>query len=152
MAMTDDHIEVRMGWGLPGLEYELPWADVIVIVDSISFSTAVDIATSRGAYVYPFRYSLEEAGQLDVTPTKGPPKGTKDARQLGQQVLYTRQFSSAPRGVDVDAQSQWVVEQNPIAQIPPASHACSEAQHQNHLAPPALSWTGKHTDGQGCHW
>ena len=53
-----------MGWGPIGLEYELSWADVTVIIDTISFSTAVDIATSRGAAVYPFLWTHEEAAKF----------------------------------------------------------------------------------------
>ncbi|RKT82894.1 2-phosphosulfolactate phosphatase [Saccharopolyspora antimicrobica] len=47
-------VDVHVDWGLPGLRAmsEFP---VLVIVDVLSFSTAVDIATSRGARVLPMR-------------------------------------------------------------------------------------------------
>ena len=49
------------GWGLRGLQSLLPASDVIVIVDVLSFSTAVDVATSRGAQVLPFPYGVSDA-------------------------------------------------------------------------------------------
>ncbi len=55
------HRIVDFGWGLRGLQSLLPTSDVIVIVDVLSFSTAVDVATSRGAQVLPFPYGHSDA-------------------------------------------------------------------------------------------
>ena len=52
---------VDFGWGLRGLQSLLPTSDVIVIVDVLSFSTAVDVAISRGAQVLPFPYGHSDA-------------------------------------------------------------------------------------------
>jgi 2-phosphosulfolactate phosphatase len=56
-----DYCDVRSGriphpleWGLRGLRELAPVSDVVVIVDVLSFSTALDIATSRGATVFPY--------------------------------------------------------------------------------------------------
>jgi 2-phosphosulfolactate phosphatase len=54
---------IRCEWGLQGVLELAPISDAIVIVDVLSFSTAVDIATARGAAVYPFGASREEAGR-----------------------------------------------------------------------------------------
>ncbi len=43
-------------WGMAGIELVRQSSAVLIIVDVLSFSTAVDIATSRGAWVYPFPY------------------------------------------------------------------------------------------------
>jgi 2-phosphosulfolactate phosphatase len=50
-------VKIDLGWGLEGL-YELIDAgfDEIVIVDVLRFTTAVDVAVSRGAIVYPYRW------------------------------------------------------------------------------------------------
>ena len=43
--------QVRFDWGLEGARAIAADADVIVVIDVLSFTTAVDIATSRGAEV-----------------------------------------------------------------------------------------------------
>ena len=59
--MRPSRPDVDFGWGLKGLESLLAKSDAIVIVDVLSFSTAVDIATSRGASVLPFSYGHFDA-------------------------------------------------------------------------------------------
>jgi 2-phosphosulfolactate phosphatase len=52
---------IRFDWGESGLRAIGHDADVVVIVDVLSFSTAVEIAVSRGAEVMPVRWSASEA-------------------------------------------------------------------------------------------
>lgn len=46
---------IRTEWGRHGLHALNPDAAVIIIIDVLSFCTAVDIATARGATIIPFR-------------------------------------------------------------------------------------------------
>jgi len=46
--------DIRCEWGRRGLQELAPLSNVVIIVDVLSFSTAVDIATSRGAMVFPY--------------------------------------------------------------------------------------------------
>ncbi|MGH1489097.1 MAG: 2-phosphosulfolactate phosphatase [Acidimicrobiales bacterium] len=48
--------DLRFGWGPNGLRRLAPGADSVVIVDVLSFSTAVDVALGRGAVVLPYRW------------------------------------------------------------------------------------------------
>jgi 2-phosphosulfolactate phosphatase len=54
---------VKSEWGLQGIEVLRPQVSVLVIVDILSFSTAVDIATGRGGHVLPFPSGNREAAQ-----------------------------------------------------------------------------------------
>jgi 2-phosphosulfolactate phosphatase len=61
MCFDQGRYDVRCEWALPGLHALRDVSDVIVIVDVLSFSTAVDVALSRGATVFPFRWRDESA-------------------------------------------------------------------------------------------
>ena len=53
--------EVRVEWGLHGVQALAPGSDAIVVVDVLSFTSAVDVALSRGATVFPYRWADETA-------------------------------------------------------------------------------------------
>jgi 2-phosphosulfolactate phosphatase len=55
---------LRFGWGLQGLQALLPVSDVIVVIDVLSFCSAVDIAVERGAWVYPVPAHDSQAEKL----------------------------------------------------------------------------------------
>ena len=62
-------------WGLAGIEALRDQVSVLVIVDVLSFSTAVDVAVSQGAIVYPFAY-----GDLDAARAAAEGVGAMLAR------------------------------------------------------------------------
>lgn len=60
--LTDQHdFGIRLGWGPEGARAIGPGATAIVVVDVLSFTTAVDIAVGRGAIVHPFHWNDERA-------------------------------------------------------------------------------------------
>ena len=61
--MTFDQAEyvIRCEWGLRGMKELAPVSAVVIIVDVLSFTTALDIATSRGAVVCPYPLRDESA-------------------------------------------------------------------------------------------
>jgi len=54
MYFEQEAYKVRCEWGAAAITYLAPSSDVIIIVDVLSFSTCVDIATARGALIYPY--------------------------------------------------------------------------------------------------
>jgi 2-phosphosulfolactate phosphatase len=55
--------EALCEWGLAGIEALHARVGVLIIVDVLSFSTAVEIAVARGASVYPFAFDDERGAQ-----------------------------------------------------------------------------------------
>src|ERR1051326_4123054 len=56
MIFDQSSYNIRCEWGEQGVSRLVPHSDVIVIVDVLSFSTAVDIATRQSAIIYPYRW------------------------------------------------------------------------------------------------
>ena len=55
MTFTQAEFDIRLEWGMQGVTQLAPISDVIIVVDVLSFSTSVEIATSRDVLVYPYR-------------------------------------------------------------------------------------------------
>jgi 2-phosphosulfolactate phosphatase len=64
MHFDQREYDLKCEWGLEGLAALEPTADAVVIVDVLSFSTAVDIALSRGASVLPYRWKDDSAARF----------------------------------------------------------------------------------------
>ena len=56
--------DLRCEWGPQGVEALAPTSDAVIVVDVLSFSTCVEIAVSRGASVFPFRFKDEQAAEF----------------------------------------------------------------------------------------
>jgi 2-phosphosulfolactate phosphatase len=54
-VFTQRPFGVCLEWGERGAQVLAPTVDVLIIVDVLSFTTAVDVATARGATVFPYR-------------------------------------------------------------------------------------------------
>ncbi len=90
--VTQHGFDLRCEWGEMGVRTLAPLVDAIVIVDVLSVSTAVDVATSRGASVHPCRWKdgrarerAEALGAVLAGPrgSDGPSLSPVSLRTLG---------------------------------------------------------------------
>ena len=61
MEFNQEEFNIRLEWGIQGVEVLSPVSDVLIIIDVLSFSTSVDIATARGALIFPYPYKDDTA-------------------------------------------------------------------------------------------
>src|SRR4028119_2002903 len=61
MIFNQSEFELRCEWGFQGVAQLAPISDVIIIVDILSFSTCVEIATNNGAIIFPYQWKDESA-------------------------------------------------------------------------------------------
>ncbi|BAZ70313.1 putative lipoprotein [Fischerella sp. NIES-4106] len=61
MIFNQSEFDLRCEWGDHGITQLAPISDVIVIVDVLSFSTSVEIATSNGAIIFPYQWKNKSA-------------------------------------------------------------------------------------------
>lgn len=67
MTFDQAEFQIRCEWGLPGMNELAPISDVVVIVDVLSFTTALDVAISRGGIVFPYPLKDESAARCAAT-------------------------------------------------------------------------------------
>jgi len=84
----------RCEWGERGLAALAP-ADVVVVVDVLSFSTCVDIAVERGVVVLPFAWSSAAASEF----ARAQNAELAGARGAARYSLSPASFADAPRGL-----------------------------------------------------
>jgi 2-phosphosulfolactate phosphatase len=61
MIYDQSEFQIRCEWGAQGVAQLAPISDVVIIVDVLSFTTGVEVAASRGALIFPYRYLDETA-------------------------------------------------------------------------------------------
>lgn len=61
MIFDQSEFELRCEWGQQGVTQLAPISNVVVIVDVLSFSTSVEIATNNGAIIFPYKWKDDSA-------------------------------------------------------------------------------------------
>lgn len=61
MIFDQSEFDLRCEWGDHGVAKLAPVSDVVVIVDVLSFSTSVEIATNNGAVIFPYQRKDQSA-------------------------------------------------------------------------------------------
>ena len=104
MFFEQSGYDICCEWGEQGVAVLAPISDVVIVVDVMSFSTCVDIAVSRGAIVYPYRWkdmsSLEFAKPIDaeVAGSRGKARYSLSPASLVDIPEGTRLVLPSPNG------------------------------------------------------
>ncbi len=61
MFCDQSSFQIRFEWGLSGVRLVGGASSILIIVDVLSFSTCVDVAVSRGATIFPYRWNDDSA-------------------------------------------------------------------------------------------
>jgi 2-phosphosulfolactate phosphatase len=86
--------DLRCEWGLAGVDTLAAISDVVIVVDVLSFSTAVDIAVANGASVLPYRWRDEMAAGFAAS--KGAALASRT--DAGGYSLSPSSLQAIPRG------------------------------------------------------
>ena len=89
--------DIRCEWGEQGVLGLSPTGDVVIIVDVLSFSTCVDMATARGATVYPYQWEDARAREFAIAIDAE----LAVARGAGRFSLSPSSFLDTPTGTSV---------------------------------------------------
>jgi 2-phosphosulfolactate phosphatase len=87
---------VRFEWGAAAIRYLAPQVNAVVIVDVLSFSTAVDVALGRGATVLPYRWKDDSATRF--AEQHGATLASYERRFTGGYSLSPQSLSTLPDG------------------------------------------------------
>jgi 2-phosphosulfolactate phosphatase len=97
MVFDQAPFDLRCEWGIKGIRHLASHCDALIIVDVLSFSTAADIATARGAIIYPCAVRDDDARELarrHCATLAGP-------RSAGGYSLSPASFLDVPPGTRV---------------------------------------------------
>lgn len=94
MYADQSDFQVRFEWGDRGLDTLGPASDLIILVDVLSFSTCVEVATSRGATVFPYPWNDESADHF--ARERGAVLATKQRRAMGGYSLSPQSLALIP--------------------------------------------------------
>lgn len=95
MTFTQAEFDIRLEWGEYGVSLLAPISNVVIIVDVLSFTTCVEIATNRKAIIYPFRGRQETAQEFARSVSAELAQKRGDARYS----LSPRSMLEIPEGI-----------------------------------------------------
>ncbi|MBG1271852.1 hypothetical protein F8S12_38515 [Nostoc sp. WHI] len=91
MIYNQSEFDLRCEWGSQGVAQLAPISDVIVIVDVLSFSTCVEVATNNGAIIFP--YAMRDESVIDYA------KSVQAELASHRQRWTTTGYSLSPKSV-----------------------------------------------------
>lgn len=91
----------RMEWGRRGARVAAERGDILVVVDVLSFSTAVVTAAAHGVVVYPCAHNDDAAADLAARVGAEVAVARQEVPAKGRFSLSPQTFAAAPRGTKV---------------------------------------------------
>ncbi|MEO0355251.1 MAG: 2-phosphosulfolactate phosphatase [Cyanobacteria bacterium P01_A01_bin.3] len=104
MKFDQADFDIRCEWGQQGISQLAPISDVVIIVDALSFSTSVDIATSRGAIAFPYQWrdgstqAFADSMDAELAQKRGEGKYSLSPASLLEIPRGTRLVLPSPNG------------------------------------------------------
>ncbi len=59
MIYDQTEYDIACEWSVEGVSMFAPTADVVIVVDVLTFTTCVEFATNQGAVIFPYRWRDE---------------------------------------------------------------------------------------------
>lgn len=87
MIYNQHEYDIKLEWGLKGVEELSPVSDVIIIIDVLSFSTCVDVVVNNEGSVFPYRW--KDSTAVDFAKSK-------DAVLADPKRQYSNAYSLSP--------------------------------------------------------
>jgi 2-phosphosulfolactate phosphatase len=94
MSLDQSEFDVRCEWGKRASLILSAISDVVIVVDVLSFTTAVEVATNRGGIVYPYRWHDESAYEF----AESVEAEVADRRNRNGYCLSPTSLQNIPRG------------------------------------------------------
>ncbi|ARV62015.1 hypothetical protein BZZ01_28355 [Nostocales cyanobacterium HT-58-2] len=97
MIYDQSEFELRCEWGAQGVAQLASISDVVVIVDVLSFSTCVEIATSNGAIIFP--YAMRDDSVIDYAKSVQAELASHRQRLFFSKVGSATGYSLSPKSL-----------------------------------------------------
>ncbi|MBS1622753.1 MAG: 2-phosphosulfolactate phosphatase [Bacteroidetes bacterium] len=98
-TFDQSEFDIRLEWGIKGVQLLAPISDVLIIVDVLSFSTCVDVALGRDAVVYPYQFYDDSAIAFAIH--KNALLASKRSDQNGKYSLSPASLQYLPSGTSL---------------------------------------------------
>lgn len=95
-AFDQSEFDIRLEWGIKGVQLLAPISDVIIIVDVLSFSSCVDVALSRDTEVYPYPFYDDSA--IAFAADRNALLASKRSKESGTYSLSPASLQHLPSG------------------------------------------------------
>ena len=104
MTFDQSEFAIRCEWGEHGVRQLAPISDTVIIVDVLSFSTCVSIATNRGAILFPYRFrddsrfAFSQSANAKLAGSRGKSNYSLSPASLLKIAAGTRLVLPSPNG------------------------------------------------------